>query len=95
MASIRPSRSADGAVRADALPFTRNGFASLMSIHDAVQYVGHFCAVTTRHGKLFGEFARHSALAFFVRQRWPGCSEPVLVDVREIISIEPLPESHR
>jgi hypothetical protein len=66
-----------------------------MSIHDAVQYVGHFCEVTTRNGRFFGEFARYSALCFFVRPRWPARPEPVVVDLQEITAIELLPESHR
>jgi hypothetical protein len=66
-----------------------------MSIHDAAQFVGRFCEVTTSHGKFFGEFARYSAAAFFVRPRWPQTPTPVVVDVREITAIEPLPDTHR
>jgi hypothetical protein len=66
-----------------------------MSIHDAALFVGRFCEVTTIHGKLFGEFARFSAAAFFVRPRWPQASPPVVVDAREITAIEPLPEGRR
>ncbi|HTJ24652.1 MAG TPA: hypothetical protein VMA36_00685 [Candidatus Limnocylindria bacterium] len=66
-----------------------------MSIHDAAQFVGRFCEVTTRHGKLFGEFARYSTAAFFVRPRWPQPPDPVVLDVREITAIEPLPENRR
>jgi hypothetical protein len=68
-----------------------------MSIHDAAQFVGRFCEVTTRHGKLFGEFARYSAAAFFVRPRWPQTPTPtpILIDAGEITAILPLPDTHR
>jgi hypothetical protein len=68
-----------------------------MSIHDAAQFVGRFCEVTTSHGKLFGELARFSTAAFFVRPRWPQAQaqQPVVVDAREITAIEPLPEIRR
>jgi hypothetical protein len=55
-------------------------------------HIGRFCEVATRHGVVYGDIVRLSAVLFLVRPRLFPAAPPRTIDAEEIVRVTPLPD---